>query len=264
MSQGLNQNFSSMDFNVYGSGLYMATDAKLSAKYCTPDDNGVCRMLLVLNLIGKCGVREPLVCVEVESEEEHDLKRSMDAMGICLTQPQHRNPPLGCQSSTGPNHKEVVIYNSAQTLPSFLVEFKVLNEKMPNPYSEDYRRRHKKDQTNIGCKPYLKALPDVVPLFDSNISEGRLHIYEDAKLLPTGTFPVSREEARALRKKVAAGEWNNNIFRSFSDLKKKYEVSSINENEAETSVGISIHKAVWEVCESQSKEIDGLKKESAH
>jgi hypothetical protein len=141
MEAGLNGNYASMDLNVYGVGLYMATDAKLSAHYAAPDEDGVCTMLLVLTMLGRTGVREPLIGVEEESLDESILKESMAEMGINLTQPQHRNPPVGCDSATGPHEKEVVAYSSAATLPAFVVRFKMLNKKMPNPYSADTASR---------------------------------------------------------------------------------------------------------------------------
>ena len=70
MEAGLNGNYASMDLNVYGVGLYMATDAKLSAHYAAPDADGVCTMLLVLTMLGRTGVREPLIGIEEESLDE--------------------------------------------------------------------------------------------------------------------------------------------------------------------------------------------------
>ena len=78
--QGLKGNFSSFDLNVYSVSLYFATDAKLSAACSMPDDDSVCTMLLVLKLLGRVGVREPLVAVEVESTDIEPLRASMDSM----------------------------------------------------------------------------------------------------------------------------------------------------------------------------------------
>ena len=54
---------------------------------------------------------------------------------------------------------------------------------------------------------YLRSLREVPPLLTaptlgSASVEGEPEIVEDAVLLPTGTFPTSRQEARELRRKV--------------------------------------------------------------
>jgi len=204
--QGLNSNFSSFDLNVYGVGLYFATDAKLSAAYSMPDDTGVCTMLLVLTLLGKVGVREPLVAVEVESNDIEPLRASMDSMGVKLTQPQHRNPPIGCDSAMGPHAKEVVVYNSAQTMPAFIVRYR-LNRTLENPYLMDTKSRRGQMQPNPHAE-YLRPLSAVPELFVPDGFEGELDVLEDAKLLPMGTFPTTRAEARELRRRVVEEGYN--------------------------------------------------------
>lgn len=208
LESGLNGNFASMDLNVYGVGLYMATDAKLSAAYARPDADGVCTMLLVLTVLGKTGVREPLIGVEEESTDDERLKDSMAKMGINLTQPQHRNPPVGCDSATGPHSKELVVYSSSAALPAFAVRYRLKNASMPNPYQADTKSRQggEAEATPAGTAQYLRSLREVPPLLTASLGtapiEADLEIVEDAALLPTGTFPTTREEARELRRKV--------------------------------------------------------------
>lgn len=202
-AQGANNNFSSMDMNVYGVGIYFATDAKLSAAYSLPNNEGVYSLLLVLTILGTTGVREPLIAEQEESLSYEELKKSMDSLGVNLKQPQHRNPPIGCDSSTGPHYKEVVITNSAATFPVFEVKYRVLNAALlPNPYQCDTESRQ-----GGSSQEYLRPLQKVACLLRPE-SEGLLDIVEDAKLLPMGTFPVTRKDARDLKEKVKSGRWS--------------------------------------------------------
>lgn len=58
------------------------------------------------------GVREPLLAGS-ESEK--------GAMERALRHPANRNPPLGCVSATGPNMKEVVVYDNALAYPGLVM-----------------------------------------------------------------------------------------------------------------------------------------------
>jgi ankyrin repeat protein len=216
MQNGLNANFASFDLNVYGVGLYVATDAKLSGYYARPDEHGVCTMLLVLTMLGKTGVREPLIGVEEESMDDATLKASMAKMQVDLTQPQHRNPPIGCDSATGPHGKEIVVYSATAALPAFVVRYKLLNRELSNPYTADTasRRhgRHGELAVGVGAE-YLRSLSEVPPLLQGGAAadgfgvEGALDIDEDARLLPMGTFPTTRAAAVELRRKVQAEDF---------------------------------------------------------
>ena len=213
MQSGLNPNFAAMDLNVYGVGLYVATDAKLSGYYARPDEHGVCTMLLVLTMLGKTGVREPLIGVEEESLDGATLKESMAKMQVDLTQPQHRNPPIGCDSATGPHGKEVVVYSSTAALPALTVRYKLLNHELSNPYTADTasRRHGRHGELAVGVGgEYLRSLREVPPLLQGAAAadglgvEGALDIDDDARLLPMGTFPTTRAAAVELRRKLQA------------------------------------------------------------
>jgi ankyrin repeat protein len=211
LRSGLNGNFASMDLNVYGVGLYVATDAKLSGYYARPDEHGVCTMLLVLTMLGKTGVREPLIGIEEESMDDATLKASMAEMQVDLTQPQHRNPPIGCDSAIGPHAKEVVVYSSTAALPAFVVRYRLLNGELTNPYTADTASRcHGRSgelAVGVGAE-YLRSLQEVPPLLQGAVAadefgvEGVLDIEDDARLLPMGTFPTTRAAAVELRRKV--------------------------------------------------------------
>ena len=228
MQSGLNGNFASMDLNVYGVGLYVATDAKLSGYYARPDEHGVCTMLLVLTMLGRTGVREPLIGVEEESMEDATLKESMAKMAVDLTQPQHRNPPVGCDSATGPHGKEVVVYSSTAALPAFIVRYKLHNHELTNPYTADTASRrhghHGKLDIGVGAE-YLRSLREVPPLLQGAAAvdgagvEGALDIDDDARLLPMGTFPTSRAAAVELRRKVQAGDFPAEVAISLNSSK---------------------------------------------
>jgi hypothetical protein len=236
LESGLSMNFAAMDVNVYGAGLYLATDAKLSAAYTRPNDEGICSMLLVLTMLGTTGVREPLIGVEEESLEHDDLLASMRRMGVDLTQPQHRNPPIGCDSATGPHQKEIVVHNSHQTLPCFVVRYKVKKKVAapPNPYYADTKSRWQ----GKGGKEYLRPLDDVSTLLSLEV-EGLLDVREDARLLPMGTFPCSRSEARELRRRVCEDDY---------DARDEY-----------VPTKDSSREKLWKCCSKMQQEIGWLK-----
>lgn len=196
LNQGVNNNFSSMSMNVYGVGVYFATDAKLAAAYSTPNEEGVYTILSALTMLGNVGVKEPLILCETETTDTAELAASMKLLGVDLTQPQHRNPPIGCDSTTGPHHKEVVIYSNSSALPLFAVKYKVCRpELLNNPYHADTLSRE-----NSTCSlQYLRPLDQVPALLRC---EGDICIDEDARLLPMGTFPITRREVIELKRRI--------------------------------------------------------------
>jgi hypothetical protein len=153
LRQGFKASFSSLAFNVYGAGTYFATDARLSTFFLTtrpatkeripPDGDGCYTLVLAAVLLGRCGMREPLLA---------GSERERVSMESALRHPANRNPPVGCHSASGLHLKEVVIYNDAAAFPAFCVRFRlgagVLP--LPNPYDEDLRLNYS----------YLRALPD--------------------------------------------------------------------------------------------------------
>jgi hypothetical protein len=202
LSQGVNNNFSNMSMNVYGVGVYFASDAKLANAYSRPDDDGVYTVICALTMLGDVGVKEPLVLCEVETTETDELSASMKALGVDLTQPQHRNPPIGCDTTTGPHRKEIVIYNNAGALPLFSVKYKLLcADKLENPYVADTLSRRGDISIN---SEYLRSLDQVPALLNC---EGEIHIDDNAKLMPMGTFPVTRGEVIKLKQSILSGEF---------------------------------------------------------
>ena len=127
------------------------------------DHDSFCTMLRVLEFLGRVGVREPPVVVEVESTDVEPLRASMDSMGVKLTQPQHRNPTVGCDSTTGPHAKEVVVFNSAQTVPAFIVRY-LLTRTLQDPYLMDTKSRREQMQGNPHAE-YLRPRSAVPELF---------------------------------------------------------------------------------------------------
>jgi hypothetical protein len=153
LRQGFKASFSSLAFNVYGAGTYFATDARLSTFFLTtrpatkeripPNGEGCYTLVLAAVLLGRCGMREPLLA---------GSERERVSMESALRHPANRNPPVGCHSASGLHLKEVLIYNDAAAFPAFCVRFRlgagVLP--LPNPYDEDLRLNYS----------YLRALPD--------------------------------------------------------------------------------------------------------
>ena len=153
LDEGFKTSFSSLDFNVYGAGIYFAIDAKLSVFFLTrnpvtletipPDADGCYTLVLAAVLLGKTGVREPLM-----GGSENQKKKMEGA----LKHPANRNPPVGCHSATGQRLKEAVIYENTNAFPAFTVKFRIKEgvPPYPNPYDED-------DTTN---HTYLRSLHD--------------------------------------------------------------------------------------------------------
>lgn len=166
--------------------------------YSTPDSDGIHTVLLALVLLGTTGVKEPLIIQTDEGLSKQELMLSMQRLDVQLTQPQHRNPPIGCESSTGPLYKEVVITNSVAAFPVFEVKYQIIN-KLPNPYQTDSESRKAGS-----IKEYLQQLQKVPHLLRQD-SEGELDILEDAQLLPMGIFPVTRKGAQKLKEDIING-----------------------------------------------------------
>jgi ankyrin repeat protein len=153
LTEGFKTSFSSLDFNVYGAGIYFAVDAKLSVFFLTrnpatlepiaPDEDGCYTLVLSAVLLGKTGVREPLM---------GGTEKQKKGMENALKHPANRNPPVGCHSATGKHLKEVVIYENTNAFPAFTVRFRINREAppLPDPYSEDVRQEQR----------YLRSLND--------------------------------------------------------------------------------------------------------
>jgi hypothetical protein len=139
MRGGFKTSFANLTFNVYGAGIYFATDAKLSAYFVTTDVAakqpratpavGKFRMILAAVILGKVGTR---LALSGGSESE---RRKMKGD---LKHPANRNPPLGCDSAAGPSLKEVVVYDNAMALPFACVSFSLKHGlHLPDPYASD-------------------------------------------------------------------------------------------------------------------------------
>jgi len=139
MRGGFKTSFANLTFNVYGAGVYFATDAKLSAYFVTTDVTakrqrakpkaGKFRMVFAAVTLGNVGTRVPL---SGGSESE---RRQMKGD---LKHPANRNPPLSCDSATGPSLKEIVVYDNAMALPFACVSFNLKSDAcLPDPYAAD-------------------------------------------------------------------------------------------------------------------------------
>ena len=153
LKDGFKTSFSSLDFNVYGAGIYFAVDARLSTFFLTtnpktgkpspPDADGCYTLILAAVLLGRTGMRAPLLAGS-ESQKS--------CMELALKHPANRNPPVDCNSATGNRMKEVVLYENNSAFPAFTVRFRLPAHAapLPDPYNEDERTHYS----------YLRALPD--------------------------------------------------------------------------------------------------------
>jgi hypothetical protein len=150
LREGFKTSFSNLTFNVYGAGIYFATDAKLSAYFVTrnvregvplpPDARGRYSLLFAAVALGRTGVREALVGGN-ESEKKQ--------MRADLKHPANRNAPLGCASATGTHLKEVIVYENSLAYPLALVSFRLKAPRgaapaaacLPDPYAADAASR---------------------------------------------------------------------------------------------------------------------------
>ncbi len=136
---GFKTSFANLTFNVYGAGIYFATDAKLSAYFVTTDlaakqqravpVAGKFRIILAAVTLGTVGTRAPLSggCESERRKMQGDLKH-----------PANRNPPLSCDSAAGPSLKEVVVYDDAMALPFACVSFNLKHAvHLPDPYASN-------------------------------------------------------------------------------------------------------------------------------
>jgi len=153
LESGFKTSYSNLTFNVYGAGIYFATDAKLSAYFLTtnvrerkaypPDNEGYYSILFSVVSLGRVGLREAL-CGGNEVEKTQ--------MKSDLKHPANRNPPVGCNSAAGKYLKEVVIYENSQAFPLAQVKFRLKEGiKIPDPYAKDTET----------SREYLKSLHDV-------------------------------------------------------------------------------------------------------
>ena len=151
LRDGFKTSWSSLEFNVYGVGVYFAVDARLSTFFLTtnpktgevtaPDTDGCYVLILAATLMGRTGVRDPLLGGS-ESEKA--------TMEVALKHPANRNAPVGCHSATGTKLKELVLYENSHAFPAFTVRFRLPKDAapLPDPYDEDERTEH----------TYLRAL----------------------------------------------------------------------------------------------------------
>lgn len=139
MRSGFKTSFSNLTFNVYGAGIYFATDAKLSAFFVTRnvrestllpcDAEGRYSLIFSAVALGRTGVREALV----GGNEAAKTRMKAD-----LKHPANRNPPLGCDSATGTHLKEVIVYENALAFPMARVSFRLVGGTLiPDPYDAD-------------------------------------------------------------------------------------------------------------------------------
>ena len=93
--------------------------------------------------------------------------------GVDLRETMHRLPPEGCQSSTGPHRKEVVVHNSAAALPLFIVKLRLQGNRVGfDPYAIDTASRRPAAQSDGAAgREFLVPLEEVPPLL-SNLNEG--------------------------------------------------------------------------------------------
>jgi hypothetical protein len=195
LKDGFKTSFSSLDFNVYGAGVYFAVDARLSTFFLTTNPktgqpitpnpaDGTYTLILAAVLLGRTGVRAPLLA---GSESE---KSSME---LALKHPANRNPPVGCHSATGQKMKEVVLYENSCAFPAFTVRFRLPARAppLPDPYDEDERTRYS----------YLRALPDA--------PRGILPGWRDARGAPAELDKGGEEGlAQLVRDAALIGGWD--------------------------------------------------------
>ena len=139
LRKGFKTSFANMSFNVYGAGIYFATDARLSAFFVTrdvrsgaplpPDASGRYSLVFAAVALGRTGVREALV-------GGNEAAKAL--MAADLKHPANRNPPIGCDSAAGSHLKEVVVYENALAHPLARVSFRLAAaEPLPDPYAQD-------------------------------------------------------------------------------------------------------------------------------
>ena len=158
LTDGFKVSYSNLSFNVYGAGIYFATDAKLASYFVTtevqskqpssdkpllpPDENGYYSLILAAVSVGTLGQRTPLMG-GTETQKE--------TMRADLKHPANRNPPVGCDSCGGKHLKEVIIYDNMLAFPVAQVKFKLKEHtRVPDPYSSDNANRS-----------FLRSLHDV-------------------------------------------------------------------------------------------------------
>lgn len=209
---GFKTSFANMTFNVYGSGIYFATDAKLSSYFVAGKGNDMkpdvdYSIIFAAVTLGTVGIRVPLLG-GLESEK---TKMAQD-----LKHPANRNPPVGCDSATGAYLKEIVVYDNMHAFPFAKVVFRLSSiNKIPDPYLTDFLNR-----------TYLKSLWDVpIGLGGVYLLEGAgsraaflddmpLVIIENASLvhgwLPSTSADVESETVEEMREKILVLE--NRVF----------------------------------------------------
>jgi hypothetical protein len=160
LSEGFKVSYANLTFNVYGAGVYFATDARLSAYFVThdvrgrkaipPGPDGCYTLILAAVNLGVTGLREPL-CGGSESEKVQ--------MNADLKHPANRNPPVGCDSAAGPFMKETVVYDNTMAFPLAAVSFKLRSgAEIPDPYAAD-----------AAARAYLRPLSKVPSIAAANI-----------------------------------------------------------------------------------------------
>jgi len=184
MHEGFKVSYANLSFNVFGAGIYFATDAKLSAYFVSndvqmqlmrePDPvDGTYSLIFAVVMLGAVGVREAL-CGGTESEKQR--------MKGDLKHPANRNPPVGCDSATGTNLKELVVYENTQAFPLARVKFRLrCDATIPDPYSQDAVNRnylrsllqlptglgefmHKKEKCTRGAEVSSRVFLDMAPV----------------------------------------------------------------------------------------------------
>lgn len=230
LNSGFKVSYSNLSFNVYGAGIYFATDAKLSTYFITnnvrekvqnkPDSiDGKYSILFSAVSLGTTGVRNPLI-------GGNEMKKAR--MKSDLKHPANRNPPVGCNSATGIFLKELVVYEDLMAFPLAKIKFKLKsNVIVPDPYDLDYKldRKYLKDlkDVSIGLGKF-----NIIPLNknDTNIEKSfddtELSIIKDAKLIMNwspenrngdATMEELIEKIYHLENKVFELEHENNMLK---------------------------------------------------
>merc|ERR1712146_284876 len=102
--QGFNRSFAGKNAVRYGKGVYFATEATYSARYCFPDENGLCYMFVCRVMVGEFtlgsdGLTVPAVRDAKTLQLYDSTTNSMDALIMFVT------------------------YHDAQAYPEYMVEF---------------------------------------------------------------------------------------------------------------------------------------------
>ena len=131
-----------LDFNMYGAGVYFASDPRLSHYFIRENRNrphARCKQILARVVVGWCATKAPVKshvpnCWNKRVNCWNQKCRNLRAEE--LKKPEHRKAPGEHHSCSSKHSTEVIVYKDYHAYPAYLFEYQCASLAKFDPYSE--------------------------------------------------------------------------------------------------------------------------------